>query len=137
MWQLYALLSAIFAALTSIFAKIGMNDMNSNLGTALRTVVVLGMSWMVVFVTGAQSGFGNLTRTNYIFIILSGLATGVSWLFYFYALRLGDVSRVAPIDKLSIVFTLIFAFIFLGEAINLKTVVGILLITAGTLLLIK
>lgn len=137
MWAIYALLSAIFAALTSILAKIGMTNLNSNLATALRTIVVLIMAWVVVFVTGAHKEVTELTRTNYIYLILSGLATGASWLFYFYAISLGEVSRVAPIDKLSVVFTIILAFIILNEAITLRSVIAMVLITGGSLLLIK
>ena len=137
MWVIYALLSAIFAALTSILAKIGMTNLNSNLATAIRTIVVLIMAWVVVFVTGAHKDVAQLTRTNYIYLILSGLATGASWLFYFYAISLGEVSRVAPIDKLSVVFTIILAYIILNETITFRSIIAMILITSGSLLLIK
>ena len=135
MWRVYALLSALFAALTSILAKIGIEDVNSHLATALRTVVVLFMAWGMVLVTGTQDGITAISKKSWLFIILSGLATGASWLFYYRALQLGEASRVAPIDKLSVVLTMVLAFVFLGEAPTLKTVVGGLLIAAGTLVI--
>ena len=135
MWRVYALLSALFAALTSILAKIGIEDVNSHLATALRTVVVLFMAWGMVLVTGTQDGITAISKKSWLFIILSGLATGASWLFYYRALQLGEASLVAPIDKLSVVLTMVLAFVFLGEAPTLKTVVGGLLIAAGTLVI--
>ena len=135
MWRVYALLSALFAALTSILAKIGIEDVNSHLATALRTVVVLFMAWGMVLVTGTQDGITAISKKSWLFIILSGLATGASWLFYYRALQLGEASRVAPIDKLSVVLTMVLAFVFLGEAPTLKTVVGGLLIAAGALVI--
>ena len=135
MWRVYALLSALFAALTSILAKIGIEDVNSHLATALRTVVVLFMAWGMVLVTGTQDGITAISKKSWLFIILSGLATGASWLFYYRALQLGEASRVAPIDKRSVVLTMVLAFVFLGEAPTLKTVVGGLLIAAGTLVI--
>ena len=135
MWRVYALLSALFAALTSILAQIGIEDVNSHLATALRTVVVLFMAWGMVLVTGTQDGITAISKKSWLFIILSGLATGASWLFYYRALQLGEASRVAPIDKLSVVLTMVLAFVFLGEAPTLKTVVGGLLIAAGTLVI--
>ena len=135
MWRVYALLSALFAALTSILAKIGIEDVNSHLATALRTVVVLVMAWGIVFMTGVNKQLPNIGARSWIFLILSGIATGLSWLFYYRALQLGEASRVAPIDKLSVVLTMVLAFVFLGEAPTLKTVVGGLLIAAGTLVI--
>lgn len=136
MWWLFALLSAVFAALTSIFAKIGIEDVDSNLATAIRTVVVVGMSWLMVFVTNAQSGITNIGKKSWIFLVLSGLATGASWLCYYKAIQMGDVSKVVPIDKLSVVFTLVLAFIFLHEEFNAKSLVGCILIAAGTLFMV-
>lgn len=136
MWWLFALLSAVFAALTSILAKIGIEDVNSNLATAIRTVVVVGMSWLMVFVTNAQSGITNIGKKSWIFLVLSGLATGASWLCYYKAIQMGDVSKVVPIDKLSVVFTLVLAFIFLHEDFNVKSLVGCILIAAGTLFMV-
>lgn len=136
MWWLFALLSAVFAALTSILAKIGIEDVNSNLATAIRTVVVVGMSWLMVFVTNAQSGITNIGKKSWIFLVLSGLATGASWLCYYKAIQMGDVSKVVPIDKLSVVFTLVLAFIFLHEDFNAKSLVGCILIAAGTLFMV-
>lgn len=136
MWWLFALLSAVFAALTSIFAKIGIEDVDSNLATAIRTVVVVGMSWLMVFVTNAQSGITNIGKKSWIFLVLSGLATGASWLCYYKAIQMGDVSKVVPIDKLSVVFTLVLAFIFLHEDFNAKSLVGCILIAAGTLFMV-
>lgn len=135
MWIIYALLSALFAALTSILAKVGIADVNSNLATAIRTVVVLGMSWLMVFITGAQSGISAIDGKSWLFLILSGLATGASWLCYYRALQLGNVSQVVPIDKLSVVITLVIAFVFLQETFTWKSFVGSLLIAAGTLLM--
>lgn len=136
MWWLFALLSAVFAALTSILAKIGIEDVDSNLATAIRTVVVVGMSWLMVFVTNAQSGITNIGKKSWIFLVLSGLATGASWLCYYKAIQMGDVSKVVPIDKLSVVFTLVLAFIFLHEDFNTKSLVGCILIAAGTLFMV-
>lgn len=136
MWWLFALLSALFAALTSILAKIGIEDVDSNLATAIRTVVVVGMSWLMVFVTNAQSGITNIGKKSWLFLVLSGLATGASWLCYYKAIQIGDVSKVVPIDKLSVVFTLVLAFIFLHEEFNAKSLVGCILIAAGTLFMV-
>ncbi|MDR0823326.1 MAG: EamA family transporter [Endomicrobium sp.] len=136
MWIIYALLSAFFAALTAIFAKIGVENVNSNLATAIRTGVILIMVWFIVFITGKQSGIAAISQRNWVFLILSALATGASWLFYFRAIQIGEVSKVAPIDKLSILITILLAFIILGEAVSIKTIVGSLLITAGALVLI-
>jgi transporter family protein len=136
MWIFYALMSAVFAALVSILAKVGIKGINSNLATAIRTVVVLIMAWGIVFLTGKQKELSTLTSKNWRFLIFSGLATGASWLFYFKALQIGEASKVAPLDKLSIVFTMILAFIFLGEAFTVKTAIGGLLIAAGTLVLV-
>ena len=136
MWVLFAILSAVFAALTSILAKIGISGVNSNLATAIRIVVVVFMAWGIVFITNAQSGIGDISRKSWLFLILSGLATGVSWLFYYRALQMGDASKVASIDKLSVVITLILAFIFLNEQLTLKSMLGCLLIVAGSLLMI-
>ena len=136
MWAVFAILSAVFAALTSIFAKVGINGVNSNLATALRTMVVLAMAWVIVFVTGAQSGISGISRKRWIFLILSGLATGASWLCYYKALQMGEVSRVVPIDKLSVVITLILAFVCLHEPFTSKSTIGAVLITAGTLVMV-
>jgi len=136
MWLVFALLSAVFAALTSILAKIGIDGVNSNLATALRTMVVVLMAWLMVFITHAQSGLGEISRKSWIFLILSGLATGASWLCYYKALQIGEASKVVPIDKLSVVITLILAFIFLHEQFTLKSVIGCVLIGAGTLLMV-
>lgn len=136
MWAIFAILSAIFAALTSILAKVGIEGVNSNLATAVRTIVVVLMAWFMVFVTGNQNGIVDISKKNWIFLILSGLATGASWLCYYKALQLGEVSKVVPIDKLSIVMTIILAFIFLGEQITLKTLIGCCLIVAGTFVMI-
>ncbi|MCY7184522.1 EamA family transporter [Streptococcus gallolyticus] len=136
MWVLFAILSAVFAALTSILAKIGISGVNSNLATAIRTVVVVFMAWGIVFITNAQSGIGDISRKSWLFLILSGLATGASWLFYYRALQMGDASKVASIDKLSVVITLILAFIFLNEQLTLKSILGCLLIVVGSLLMI-
>lgn len=136
MWCILAVLSAVFAALTSILAKVGIEDVNSNLATAVRTAVVLIMAWGMVFITNSQGGLSNISRKSWIFLILSGLATGASWLCYYRAIQLGDVSKVVPIDKLSVVITLILAFVFLHEKMNAKSVIGCLLIAAGTLLMV-
>ena len=136
MWLVFAILSAVFAALTSILAKVGISDVNSTLATAIRTVVVLAMSWGMVFLTKAQSGVSEISRRSWIFLILSGLATGASWLFYYRALQLGEVSKVAPIDKMSIVITLVLAFVFLHEQFTAKSLIGALLLTAGTLVMV-
>ena len=136
MWTIFAILSAIFAALTSILAKIGIEGVNSNLATAVRTIVVVLMAWFMVFVTGNQNGIVDISKKSWIFLILSGLATGASWLCYYKALQLGEASKVIPIDKLSIVITIILAFIFLGEQITLKTLIGCCLIVAGTFVMI-
>ena len=135
MWFWFALGSAVFAALTSILAKIGIEGVDSNLATAIRTVVVVAMAWGMVFLTNAQSGFGGISRKSWIFLILSGLATGASWLCYYKALQIGEASRVVPIDKLSVVITLILAFVFLHEEFTVKSAVGCVLIAAGTLLM--
>lgn len=136
MWWFYALLSAFFAALTAIFAKIGVENVNSNLATAIRTVVVLVMIWMIVFFRNEYKAIGELSSRNWIFLGISGIATGFSWIFYFKALQMGEVSKVAGIDKLSLALTIIFAVVFLGEALTWKTAVGAGLIIAGTLFLI-
>ena len=136
MWWVLALGSAVFAALTTILAKIGVSGVNSTLATAIRTAVVLAMSWGMVFISGAQQGIGEISRRSWLFLILSGLATGASWLCYYKALQMGDVSKVAPLDKLSVTFTLILSFIFLHEQFTAKSLVGALLITAGTLAMV-
>ena len=136
MWFVFALLSAVFAALTSILAKVGIEGVNSNLATALRTLVVLAMAWMMVFVTNAQGGIGAISRKSWLFLILSGLATGASWLCYYKALQIGEASKVVPIDNLSIVFTLVLAWTFLHEQVNAKSIFGCLLIVAGTLVMV-
>ena len=136
MWFIFAILSAIFAALTSILAKIGIEGVNSNLATAVRTIVVVLMAWFMVFITGNQNGIVDISKKSWIFLILSGLATGASWLCYYKALQLGETSKVVPIDKLSIVITIILAFIFLGEQITLKTLIGCCLIVIGTFIMI-
>jgi len=132
MWLLYALLSAVFAALTSILAKIGIEGVNSNLATAIRTVVVVVMAWGMVFLTNAQGGIAQIGRKSWLFLILSGLATGASWLCYYRALQLGEVSKVVPIDKLSVVITLVLGFVILHEQFSFKSLVGCILIGAGT-----
>lgn len=136
MWFVFALLSAVFAALTSILAKIGIDGVNSNLATAIRTVVVVAMSWGMVFLTNAQSGLSSINRKSWIFLILSGLATGASWLCYYKALQVGDASKVVPVDKLSVIITIVIAFVFLHEDFTAKSIVGCLLIGAGTLLMV-
>lgn len=132
MWLLYALLSAIFAALTSILAKIGIEGVNSNLATAIRTVVVVVMAWGMVFLTNAQGGIAQIGRKSWLFLILSGLATGASWLRYYRALQLGEVSKVVSIDKLSVVITLVLGFVILHEQFSFKSLIGCILIGAGT-----
>lgn len=136
MWFVFALLSAIFAALTSILAKVGIDGVNSNLATAIRTAVVLVMAWGMVFITGTQSGISEIGRKSWLFLILSGLATGASWLCYYRALQVGEASKVVPIDKMSVVITLILAFVFLHETFTWKSAVGALLITVGTLVMV-
>ena len=136
MWMIFALLSAIFAALTSILAKIGIERVNSNLATAIRTTVVVGMAWGMVFLTHTESGLPEIGKKSWIFLILSGLATGASWLCYYKALQLGEASKVVPIDKLSVVITLILAFVFLHEEFTVKSLIGCILIGAGTLIMI-
>ncbi len=136
MWFAFALLSAIFAALTSILAKVGIEGVNSNLATAIRTVVVLIMAWGMVFLTNAQSGLASIDKKSWLFLILSGLATGASWLCYYRALQVGEVSKVVPIDKLSVVITLVLAFVFLHESFTAKSLVGAALITIGTLVMV-
>ena len=136
MWYVFALLSAVFAALTSILAKIGIEGVNSNLATAIRTMVVLAMAWGMVFLTHAQSGIGSISRKSWLFLILSGLATGASWLCYYRALQVGEASKVVPIDKLSVVITLVLAFLLLHEEVSVKDVVGCVLIGAGTLMMV-
>ena len=136
MWMLFAILSAVFAALTSILAKVGIDGVNSNLATAIRTVVVVIMAWGMVFLTNAQSGLDEVSRKSWLFLILSGLATGASWLFYYRALQIGEASKVVPIDKLSVVITLVLAFVFLHEQVTPKSLLGCVLIGAGTLLMV-
>ena len=136
MWFLFAVLSAVFAAVTSILAKIGISGVNSNLATAIRTVVVVAMSWGIVFLTNAQSGIAELSKRSWLFLILSGIATGASWLCYFKALQMGEVSKVVPVDKFSIVITLILAYAFLHEQFTVKSVIGAALIAAGTFVMI-
>ena len=136
MWFVLALLSAIFAALTSILAKVGIEGVNSNLATAIRTVVVVVMAWGMVFLTNAQNGIAEISRRSWLFIILSGLATGASWLCYYRALQLGDASKVVPIDKLSVVITLVLAFVFLQEQFTMKSLVGCILIGMGTMIMV-
>ena len=135
MWLVLALLSSLFAGLTSILAKIGISNVNSTLATAIRTVVVLAMAWGMVFINGSQNGISDISRKSWIFLILSGIATGASWLCYYKALQIGDVSKVVPIDKLSVVITLILAFVFLHAKFTLKSLIGVILITAGTLIM--
>lgn len=136
MWFIMALLSAVFASLTSILAKVGIEGVNSNLATAIRTVVVVIMSWGMVFMTNTQGGISDISRKSWIFLILSGLATGASWLCYYKALQIGEASKVVPIDKLSVVITLILAFVFLHEDFTAKSLIGCALIGAGTLLMV-
>lgn len=136
MWFVFALLSAVFAALTSILAKVGIEGVNSNLATAIRTCVVVVMSWGMVFLTNAQKGLGQISSKSWLFLILSGLATGASWLCYYHALQIGQASRVVPVDKLSVVITLVLAFVFLHEQFTWKSAVGCVLIGAGTLFMV-
>lgn len=136
MWFLFAILSAVFAALTSILAKIGIDGVNSNLATAIRTVVVVLMAWGMVFLTNTQNEIVEISKRSWIFLILSGLATGASWLFYYKALQMGEASKVVPIDKLSVIFTLILAFVFLQEQITVKSFIGCILIAVGTLVMV-
>lgn len=136
MWLFFAVLSSVFAALTSILAKIGIDGVNSNLATAIRTTVVLVMAWGMVFLTHAQTGVGQIGKKSWIFLILSGLATGASWLCYYRALQIGEASKVVPIDKMSVVITLILAFVFLHESVTPKALIGCILIGAGTLLMV-
>lgn len=136
MWVVFAILSAVFAALTSILAKVGIDGVNSNLATAIRTVVVVFMSWGMVFLTHAQSGLQEISKKSWIFLILSGLATGASWLCYYKALQMGDASKVVPIDKMSVVLTLILAFVFLHEEFTAKSLIGCILIGVGTLIMV-
>lgn len=136
MFPVCALLSAVFAALTSILAKIGIENVGSNLATAIRTVVVVVMAWGMVFLTGQQNGVFEISRKSWIFLILSGVATGVSWLFYYKALQMGEASKVVPIDKLSVVITLILAFVFLHEQFTVKSAIGVIFITVGTLIMV-
>ena len=136
MWMIFAVLSAVFAALTAILAKIGIEGVNSNLATAIRTIVVVIMAWGMVFLTHAQNGLAEISKKSWIFLILSGLATGASWLCYYKALQMGDASKVVPIDKLSVVITLILAFVFLHEQFTAKSLIGCVLIGAGTLIMV-
>ena len=136
MWFILALLSAVFAALTSILAKVGIEGVNSNLATAIRTVVVLVMAWGMVFLTHAQDGIADISKRSWLFLILSGLATGASWLCYYKALQLGEASKVVPIDKLSVVITLVLAFVFLHEQFTIKSLLGCVLIGIGTLVMV-
>ena len=136
MWFILALLSAVFAALTSILAKIGIDGVNSNLATAIRTVVVLAMAWGMVFLTNTQGGISDISKKSWLFLILSGLATGASWLCYYKALQIGEASKVVPVDKLSVVITLVLAFVFLHEQFTAKSLIGCLLIGAGTLIMV-
>ena len=135
-WVVYALLSAVFAALTSILAKIGISNVNSNLATAIRTVVVVIVAWGLVFITGAQSGISDIGAKSWVFLVLSGIATGLSWLFYYKALQIGEASKVVPIDKFSVVISMVLAFVILHEKVTAKAVIGGLLITAGTFAMI-
>lgn len=136
MWIVFAILSSFFAAVTTIFAKMGISEVNSNLATAIRTVVVVGMAWFIVFMTHGQRGIFDISRKSWIFLILSGLATGASWLCYYRALQMAPASKVAPIDKFSIVITLVLAFVILHEEFKLKTAIGAVFITVGTFILI-
>lgn len=136
MWWIYALLAALFAALTAIFSKLGVQNINSNLATAIRTIVILILIWAIVLARGEFKELGSLSKQNVIFLVISGIATGLSWLFYFKALQLGNVSQVVAVDKLSLAITIILAVIFLGETLTLKTAIGSILIIAGTFVLI-
>lgn len=136
MWFVFALLSAVFAALTSVLAKVGIDGVNSNLATAIRTLVVLAMAWGMVFLTDAQGGITEISKKSWLFLILSGLATGASWLCYYRALQMGEASKVVPVDKLSVVITLVLAFVFLHEKVTAKSAIGCALIGVGTLLMV-
>ena len=136
MWWIFALLSALFASLTAIFAKIGITNVNSNLATAIRTVIILLVAWGIVLVRGEAKGLSTLSKHNIVFLVISGIATGLSWIFYFKALQIGKVSQVAPVDKLSVALTIILSVVFLGEALTIKTAIGALLIIAGTVVMI-
>lgn len=136
MWWFYAILSAFFAALTAVFAKIGIKKVNSDLATAIRTVVILMVAWLIAYARGGLNSISSLTKTNYIFLVLSGIATGLSWIFYFKALQMGKVSQVAPVDKLSVAIAIILSVIFLGEALTWKVALGAALIICGTFVLI-
>ena len=136
MWFVFAILSAVFAALTSILAKVGIEGVNSNLASAIRTLVVVLMAWLMVFITNAQGGLSSISKKSWLFLILSGLATCASWLCYYKALQMGEASKVVPIDKLSVVITLILAFLFLHEQFTIKSIIGCILIGAGTLLMV-
>jgi transporter family protein len=136
MWWIYALLSALFASLTTIFAKIGISGVNSNLATAVRTVIILIVAWGIVLARGEEKGIHTLSKQNLIFLVISGIVTGLSWIFYFKALQIGKVLQVAPVDKLSIALTIVLSVIFLGEALTIKAAIGALLIIAGTVILI-
>ena len=136
MWLLFAFASSLFAALTSILTKIGIEGVNSNLATALRTMVVVIMAWGMVFLTNSQGGIASISKKSWIFLILSGIATGISWLCYYRALQIGEASKVVPIDKLSVVITIILAFVFLHESLSVKSIIGMILITAGTLFMV-
>ena len=136
MWFVFALLSAVFAALTSILAKVGMDGVNANLATAIRTVVVVIMAWGMVFLTNAQGGIFDISKKSWVFLILSGLATGASWLCYYKALQMGEVSKVVPVDKLSVIITLVLAFVFLHEKFTPKSLIGCIFIGIGTLMMV-
>jgi len=136
MWWLYALLSAFFAALTAVFAKVGVTNVNSNLATAIRTIIILLVAWGIVLARGEAKNIGTISKHNLLFLIISGVATGLSWIFYFKALQIGKVSQVAPVDKLSVALTIVLSIVFLNEALTLKTAIGAALIIAGTLVLI-
>ncbi len=136
MWFLFAIMSAVFAALTSILAKVGIEGVNSNLATAIRTLVVVAMAWGMVLLTNTQGGIVDISKRSWLFLILSGLATGASWLCYYKALQLGEASKVVPIDKLSVVITLVLAFVFLHEKFTAKSLIGSILITIGTLIMV-
>lgn len=136
MWWVYALLSALFASLTAIFAKIGVTNVNANLATAIRTIIILFVAWGIVFLRGEHKSIPGLSKHNLFFLVISGLATGLSWIFYFKALQIGKVSQVAPVDKLSVALTIVLSVLFLGEALNWKTAAGALLIICGTIVLI-
>lgn len=136
MWLIFAILSAVFAALTSILAKIGIEGVNSNLATAIRTIVVVIMAWVMVLITNTQGGISEISKKSWIFLILSGLATGASWICYYRALQIGEASKVVPIDKLSVVITLVLAYVFLHEQFTIKSIIGCVLITIGTMMMV-